>query len=155
MGHVQGFELCVYLRAVAILGGRVMWFCYVGISQVVLGQCSFESEFVWNKGGLEVLIISREPQSTYEHRPDYWCWGQVEWIILFQLANLLKGFVGGDCTLGFPELGELNKTNFVIFLASVGMWEAPSFMFPCELNQGIELSDYSLNPQLKNSFQFS
>lgn len=28
-------------------------------------------------------------------------------------------------------------------------------MFPCELNQGIELSDYSLGPQLKNSFQFS
>lgn len=68
-----------------------------------------------------MLIVSREPQSTCEHRPDYWCWGQVEQTILSQLANLLKGFAGGDCTLGFPELGELNKTNFVIFVAPEGM----------------------------------
>lgn len=80
----------------------------MGINRVVLGQCSLEGEFVGNKGRLVVLIVSREPQSTREHRPDYWCWGQVERTILSQLANLLKGFVGGDYLyLGFPRIGRV------------------------------------------------
>lgn len=52
-------------------------------------------------------------------------------------------YILGDCTLGFPALGELTKINFVVFVAYVGMWVAPSFMFPDELNQEIELSDFS------------
>lgn len=44
--YEQGLEGFIYLGAVVILGGRVMWFLYVGINQVVLSQCSLESEFL-------------------------------------------------------------------------------------------------------------
>lgn len=63
-----------------------------------------------------MLIVSREPQSTCEHRPSSSCWGQSEPAVLSQLASLLKGFVEGDCTWSFPELGELTKTNLVCLL---------------------------------------
>lgn len=33
-----------------VLGGRVMWFWYMGVNQVALGQCFLESEFVCTEG---------------------------------------------------------------------------------------------------------
>lgn len=45
LGHEQGLKGCVHLGAVAVLGGKVMCFGYVGVNQVALGRCSLDSDF--------------------------------------------------------------------------------------------------------------